>query len=249
MTDLLAATIAAIAPLDAAAMRAAEARQDQLTKPRKALGRLETLSIQLAGIQGKTQPVIEQKAVAVMAADHGVDRRGRERLPGRGHARHGLQLRGRRRGHQRARPPRRRPRARHRRGRQRRPVSAAAGIRHKKIRMGTANMAQGPAMTPRRGRARHRGRHRAGRGGARQGPRRHRHRRDGHRQHHGRLGRHRRPHRRARRRRDRPRHRHQRRRAAGQDRRHREGAGREPARRAATPSTCSPRSAASRSPP
>ena len=53
VTDLLARTIAAIGPLDADAMRAAEARQMQLTKPPKALGRLETLSIQLAGIQGK----------------------------------------------------------------------------------------------------------------------------------------------------------------------------------------------------
>ena len=71
-TDLLTRTIAAITPLDADAMRAAEARQLQLTKPPKALGRLETLSIQLAGIQGKAQPVIESKAIAVMAADHGV---------------------------------------------------------------------------------------------------------------------------------------------------------------------------------
>ena len=58
MTDLLDRTIAAIGPLDADAMRAAEARQLQLTKPPKALGRLETLSIQLAGIQGKEQPAI-----------------------------------------------------------------------------------------------------------------------------------------------------------------------------------------------
>jgi nicotinate-nucleotide--dimethylbenzimidazole phosphoribosyltransferase len=67
VTDLLTRTIATITPLDADAMRAAEARQMQLTKPPKALGRLETLSIQLAGIQGKAQPVIESKAIAVMA--------------------------------------------------------------------------------------------------------------------------------------------------------------------------------------
>ena len=72
MTDLLDRTIAAIGPLDTDAMRAAEARQMQLTKPPKSLGRLETLSIQLAGIQGKSQPRIERKAIAVMAADHGV---------------------------------------------------------------------------------------------------------------------------------------------------------------------------------
>jgi nicotinate-nucleotide--dimethylbenzimidazole phosphoribosyltransferase len=48
VSDLLERTIAAIGPLDADAMRAAEARQLQLTKPPKALGRLETLSIQPA---------------------------------------------------------------------------------------------------------------------------------------------------------------------------------------------------------
>ena len=58
-TDLLTSTLAAIAPLDADSMRAAEARQLQLTKPPKALGRLETLSIQLAGIQGKPVPVLQ----------------------------------------------------------------------------------------------------------------------------------------------------------------------------------------------
>ena len=81
MSDLLDRTIAAISPLDADAMRAAEARQLQLTKPPKALGRLETLSIQLAGIQGKEEPVIEDKAIAVMAADHGVVAEGVSAFP------------------------------------------------------------------------------------------------------------------------------------------------------------------------
>ena len=80
-TDLLARTIAAITPLDADAMRAAEARQLQLTKPPKALGRLETISIQLAGIQGKPLPLIESKAIAVMAADHGVTAEGVSAFP------------------------------------------------------------------------------------------------------------------------------------------------------------------------
>ena len=80
-TDLLTRTIAAIMPLDADAMRIAEARQMELTKPPKALGRLETLSIQLAGIQGKAQPVIESKAIAVMAADHGVTEEGVSAFP------------------------------------------------------------------------------------------------------------------------------------------------------------------------
>ena len=39
---------------------------------REELGRLEGLSIQLAGITGQTRPRFPQKAVMVMAADHGV---------------------------------------------------------------------------------------------------------------------------------------------------------------------------------
>jgi len=43
-----------------------------LTKPAGSMGRLEALSVQIAGIQGKSLPQIKQKAVIVMAADHGV---------------------------------------------------------------------------------------------------------------------------------------------------------------------------------
>jgi nicotinate-nucleotide--dimethylbenzimidazole phosphoribosyltransferase len=53
-------------------MAEARARQDILTKPQGSLGRLEELSIQLAGIQGKPIPQIRHKAVIVMAGDHGV---------------------------------------------------------------------------------------------------------------------------------------------------------------------------------
>ena len=42
----------AIAPLDAGAMAAARERQDRQTKPRGALGALEPLSVQLAGLAG-----------------------------------------------------------------------------------------------------------------------------------------------------------------------------------------------------
>ena len=53
-------------------MTAARSRQDMLTKPQGSLGRLEELSIQLAGIQGKPIPQIRHKAVITMAGDHGV---------------------------------------------------------------------------------------------------------------------------------------------------------------------------------
>ncbi|NTV63967.1 MAG: nicotinate-nucleotide--dimethylbenzimidazole phosphoribosyltransferase, partial [Oscillochloris sp.] len=65
-------TVAMIGPLDTAAAQAARARQDLLTKPQGALGRLEALSIQIAAITGNSRPRIDRPAVVVMAADHGV---------------------------------------------------------------------------------------------------------------------------------------------------------------------------------
>jgi len=69
---LLEQTIAAIQNLDETAMQAARERQSQLTKPPGSLGRLERLSIQIAGIQGKARPDVSRKALFVMAGDHGV---------------------------------------------------------------------------------------------------------------------------------------------------------------------------------
>jgi nicotinate-nucleotide--dimethylbenzimidazole phosphoribosyltransferase len=70
-----------IAPLDEAAMQAARIRQDQLTKPQGSLGRLEDLSIQLAGITAQAQPAIHQKVITVMAGDHGVVAEGVSAFP------------------------------------------------------------------------------------------------------------------------------------------------------------------------
>ena len=64
--------IASIRPLDEAAMSAARERQAQLAKPPGSLGRLEELSIQLAGITGKVHNKIEKKHLLVFAADNGV---------------------------------------------------------------------------------------------------------------------------------------------------------------------------------
>lgn len=70
-----------IPTLDEAAMQAARDRQDQLTKPRGSLGRLEELSIQLAGMKADPLPSVERKAVIVMAADHGVTAEGVSAYP------------------------------------------------------------------------------------------------------------------------------------------------------------------------
>ncbi len=53
-------------------MREAELRQERLTKPPGSLGRLEGLSVQLAGIFGTKRPAIRGKALIVAAGDHGV---------------------------------------------------------------------------------------------------------------------------------------------------------------------------------
>lgn len=50
----------------------ARQRQSHLTKPAGSLGRLEELSIQLAGIQANPRPQAGRKAVIVRAGDHGV---------------------------------------------------------------------------------------------------------------------------------------------------------------------------------
>ena len=68
----LAQAIQRIRPADADAMRRAEARQGNLTKPPGSLGRLEEVSIRLAGIYGTERPSIGGKAVIVAAGDHGV---------------------------------------------------------------------------------------------------------------------------------------------------------------------------------
>jgi nicotinate-nucleotide--dimethylbenzimidazole phosphoribosyltransferase len=77
VTDLLATTIAAIAPADAGAARAAADLQARLTKPAGSLGELEALSVRLAALAGACPPPLPTPgAVAVFAGDHGVHARG-----------------------------------------------------------------------------------------------------------------------------------------------------------------------------
>jgi nicotinate-nucleotide--dimethylbenzimidazole phosphoribosyltransferase len=64
----------AIPDLDQTAMRAARERQDSLTKPAGSLGRLEELSVRLAGMTGRIDPPFEDRVVFTLAADHGVSR-------------------------------------------------------------------------------------------------------------------------------------------------------------------------------
>ncbi len=70
-----------IPPPDESAMEAARARQDRLTKPAGSLGRLEELSIRLAGITGRLDPPLQHRVVFTLAADHGVAHEGVSAYP------------------------------------------------------------------------------------------------------------------------------------------------------------------------
>ena len=72
MQKELDALVRAVAPLDRSAMTAAEEHQARLAKPPGSLGRLEELSIQLAGITGRVHNALNKKQLLVFAADNGV---------------------------------------------------------------------------------------------------------------------------------------------------------------------------------
>jgi len=68
-------------PVDAQAVEQALARQQQLTKPAGSLGQLEALAVQLAGLQGRVKPSLEQVWIAIFAGDHGVVAEGVSAFP------------------------------------------------------------------------------------------------------------------------------------------------------------------------
>jgi nicotinate-nucleotide--dimethylbenzimidazole phosphoribosyltransferase len=70
-----------IPPLQGQAMQVARARQAVLTKPPGALGRLEALSIQLAGITGNLAWLPNRRALVICAGDHGVTAQGISAYP------------------------------------------------------------------------------------------------------------------------------------------------------------------------
>jgi nicotinate-nucleotide--dimethylbenzimidazole phosphoribosyltransferase len=81
---LIAATgeaIAAHGGADTVAAAAAAARQARLTKPPGSLGRLEALSVRLAGISGLARPRLADRLIVVAAGDHGVAAHGVSAYP------------------------------------------------------------------------------------------------------------------------------------------------------------------------
>ncbi|VVQ13399.1 Nicotinate-nucleotide--dimethylbenzimidazole phosphoribosyltransferase [Pseudomonas fluorescens] len=68
-------------PVDLNVVEQAAARQQQLTKPAGSLGRLESVAVQLAGLQGQVKPMLEQVWIAIFAGDHGVVAEGVSAFP------------------------------------------------------------------------------------------------------------------------------------------------------------------------
>ena len=77
--------VARISPADLRAKHAAQIRQNRLTKPPGSLGRLEDLSVQLAGIFGTESPVPRGKTIVVAASRPRSGLTGGHRLSPRGY--------------------------------------------------------------------------------------------------------------------------------------------------------------------
>ncbi len=143
--SLLNETVKKIGLLDQEAIQSCQERLDSLTKPPGSLGVLEELAKRLAGITGNPRPTLGEKTIAVMAGDHGVVAEGVSAFPqevtpqmvynfiNQGAA---INVLGRHAGAKVIVVD----------------VGVAAELEHpqlisKKVRMGTGNMATGPAMT------------------------------------------------------------------------------------------------------
>jgi nicotinate-nucleotide--dimethylbenzimidazole phosphoribosyltransferase len=69
------------AALNESSRTAALERQGQLTKPPGSLGKLEGIAVQLAALQGTVKPKIERAHISIFAADHGVAAEGVSAFP------------------------------------------------------------------------------------------------------------------------------------------------------------------------
>jgi len=70
-----------IRALDDKLLKRTQEKLDSLTKPLGSLGRLEELAKQIAGIIGKENPVLKNKVIFTLAADHGVTEEGISAYP------------------------------------------------------------------------------------------------------------------------------------------------------------------------
>lgn len=79
--SLLYTTINQIVPSDTATRQAARQRLNQLAIPQGSLGQLVDLAEDLAAMTGSMQPKIQRKSIAVMAGDHGIVAAGVSKFP------------------------------------------------------------------------------------------------------------------------------------------------------------------------
>jgi nicotinate-nucleotide--dimethylbenzimidazole phosphoribosyltransferase len=79
--SLLNETIEKIKPFDETVAAQARERLDQLTMPHWALGRLMDLAVELAGMTGSVRPRVDRRVVVVMAGDHGITDEGVSKYP------------------------------------------------------------------------------------------------------------------------------------------------------------------------
>lgn len=76
MENELKRLLESIKPLDEQAMAAARARQDSLAKPPHSLGKLEDISVKLAGITGQLFNPMDRRRVIIFASDNGIAHEG-----------------------------------------------------------------------------------------------------------------------------------------------------------------------------
>lgn len=79
--DLLNRTIADIKGQNGASRTEAKQRLDQLIMPHWALGKMMDLALDLAGIAGTVRPTVKRKTIVVMAGDHGITEAGVSLFP------------------------------------------------------------------------------------------------------------------------------------------------------------------------
>lgn len=77
----LTARLSGLPRADDAAIAAARARQDSLTKPPGSLGVLETLAVFLAGWQGREKPRLDRAQALIFAGNHGICAQGVNPFP------------------------------------------------------------------------------------------------------------------------------------------------------------------------
>jgi nicotinate-nucleotide--dimethylbenzimidazole phosphoribosyltransferase len=79
--DDIRALVATLPGPDEAARSAVLARENELIKPRGALGRLEAITAHVAAWQGRARPAVNRPVVAIFAGSHGVAARGVSAYP------------------------------------------------------------------------------------------------------------------------------------------------------------------------